>query len=217
MSEKLRELMASIHAYPDVTLVAVSKAVGPEKIERAYHCGIRHFGENRVQDALLKMAQCNLPIAWHFVGRLQTNKVRKVLDKFFLIHSLCSKQLAEEASRVAQAEGQVVSFLVQVDSSEEATKQGLSPDEVWPFMQYVSGLPGVSVQGLMTIGPNTTDKALISKGFRQVRALYDELSKYPLPAVEMRYLSMGMSADYQLALAAGSNMVRIGTAVFAHL
>jgi len=217
MNEKLKQLIAEIESYPGAILVGVSKSVGPQEIRAGYQYGITHFGENRVQDALAKISECNLGIKWHMIGRLQTNKLRKVVGQFFLIHSLCSLRLAEESSKVALAEGAIFPFLVQVDVTGETSKQGLSVEEVWPFLQAVSVLPGVSIQGLMTIGPNTSDKVRIEKCFRRVRNLYDELGKHAVAEVKMRYLSMGMSGDYQLALAAGSNMVRVGTAVFGNL
>lgn len=217
MSETAREIVATVKAYQDVTLVAVSKSVGLAEIKLAYDLGIRHFGENRVQDALPKIEQCRLPLTWHYIGRIQTNKLRKIMGSFSLVHSLCSRRAAEEASKMAQAEGKVFSCLVQVDTTDEETKQGLRPDEVWQFIDYAAGLKAISIQGLMTMGPNTLDKGLIQQSFRQVRQLYDELSREAWPFVEMRHLSMGMSSDYRLALDAGSNMVRIGTAIFTQL
>jgi len=217
MSAHLKQLIAEIESYPGTVLVGVSKSVGPREVQAAYQYGITHFGENRVQDALEKIKECNLALKWHMVGRLQTNKLRKAAGKFYLIHSLCSIKLAVQASIVALAEGISYPFLIQVDNTDETSKQGLSLGEVGPFLQEVSELPGISIQGLMTIGPNTSDKARIEKCFREVRDLYEELGKCNLPKVDMRYLSMGMSADYQIALAAGSNMVRVGSAVFGNL
>ncbi|MBS4054127.1 MAG: YggS family pyridoxal phosphate-dependent enzyme [Thermaerobacter sp.] len=217
MSNTARELIAAVQAYPGVTLVAVSKAVGLPEIKLAYEMGISNFGENRVQDALPKIEQCILPLTWHFIGRVQTNKLRKIVGPFSLVHSLCSLRVAEEMSKVAQAEGKVFTCLIQVDTTDEETKQGLRPDEVGPFIDSLAGMKAVAIKGLMTMGPNTADKEMIRQSFRQVRQLYDELSREKWPAVEMRHLSMGMSSDYRLALDAGSNMVRIGTAIFANI
>jgi len=217
MSEKAREIVAAVRAYQGVTLVAVSKSVGLAEIKLAYDLGISHFGENRVQDALPKIEHCHLPLTWHYIGRMQSNKLRKIMGSFSLAHSLCNPRVAEEASKLAQAEGKIFSCLVQVDTTGEETKQGLRADEVGPFIEYAAGLKALSIQGLMTMGPNTPDKGLIRQSFQQVRQLYEELSREKWPSVEMRHLSMGMSSDYRIALDAGSNMVRIGTAIFTQL
>lgn len=217
MNTSIADIIASVEAYKGVTLVAVSKTVGVGEIRQAYNLGLRHFGESRVQDALSKLEALDLPITWHFIGRLQTNKVKKIAGRFDLIHSLSSLHLAEELSRVAVTTGNVFKCLVQVNASFEATKQGFDPQDVAPFLEQVKALPGVKIQGLMTMGPNTDEKERIQQSFREVRLLYEELTRNPVGDAKMQYLSMGMSGDYHIALAEGSNMVRIGTAIFTNL
>jgi pyridoxal phosphate enzyme (YggS family) len=217
MNPRLAALLSQLAGYPGVTVVAVSKEVGVEEIRLAYEYGFRHFGENRMQDALAKQAALDLPISWHFVGRLQTNKVRLAAGRFALYHSLSGLNLAEEMNRIALRERCSFPCLVQVNASREQTKQGLALGEVADFLVLVSGLPGVKVLGLMTIGPHTDDRLAIRRVFREVRALYDELKRTPVGETSMLHLSMGMSSDYELALDEGATMLRIGSAIFSNL
>lgn len=214
---RLASLLSKIEGYPGVTVVAVSKEVGVGEIRLAYDCGFRHFGENRMQDALVKQAALDLPVSWHFVGRLQTNKVRLAAGRFALYHSLWSLHLAEEMNRIALREGSCFPCLVQVNASLEQTKQGLALADVADFLTLTSELPGVKVLGLMTMGPHTDDRLAIRRVFREVRVLYDELRRMPSGEKSMQYLSMGMSADYELALDEGATMLRIGSAIFSNL
>jgi pyridoxal phosphate enzyme (YggS family) len=217
MNPRLASLLAKVDEHPDVTIVAVSKEVGVQEIRLAYDCGFRHFGENRMQDALAKQDALDLHVSWHFVGRLQTNKVRSAAGRFALYHSLSSLHLAEEMNRIALRTGSCFPCLVQVNASLEQTKQGLALGEVADFLALVSRLPGVRVLGLMTMGPHTEDRLAIRRVFRQVRALYEELRRMPSGEACMQHLSMGMSADYELALDEGATMLRIGSAIFSNL
>lgn len=210
---RLANILSTLDKYPKVTLVAVSKTVGAVEVISAYEQGLHHFGENKVQDALPKMDSIDLPISWHFIGRLQTNKVRKIAGRFALIHSLDSLRLAEELDRVGKTIGHVFECLVQVNASGEQTKQGLAPSMVHQFITGVSSYANVHVSGLMTMAP-ADGKGPARETFRSVRRLYDELAVVSLPGVKMEYLSMGMSGDYEVALDEGSNMVRIGSAIF---
>lgn len=209
----VERVLSSLSHYPGTTLVAVSKTVGPAAIVEAYHQGLRCFGENKVQDALPKVESIDLPIEWHFIGRLQTNKVRKVAGKFALIHSLDSLRLAEELDRVGRSLGCEFRCLVQVNASGEITKQGLPVNEVRTFLENVAKLNNVTVHGLMTMAP-AEDVEIIRTTFRTVRQLYEDIASASIPRVSMEHLSMGMSGDYEIALAEGSNMVRIGSALF---
>ena len=146
----LESILAALDRYPNVTLVAVSKTVGAPEVISAYEQGLRHFGENKVQDALPKMEAIDLPINWHFIGRLQTNKVRRVVGRFAIIHSLDSVGLAAELQRVGKSMGQVCKCLVQVNASGEHTKQGLAPNMVRQFLADISEYSHVQVSGLMT-------------------------------------------------------------------
>ncbi len=217
MNPRLASLLSRVETYPGVTVVAVSKEVGPQEIRVAYDLGFRHFGENRVQEALTKQAALDLPVSWHFVGRLQTNKVRLARGRFALYHSLSSRRLAEEINRTALRETDSFPCLVQVNAAEEESKQGFRPDEVADFLTLAGKLPGVKVLGLMAIGPHTDDRAVIRRVFREVRALFDGFRRAPIGKADMIHLSMGMSSDYELALDEGATMLRIGSAVFSNL
>jgi len=217
VKNELDALLAALKNYHDVTLVAVSKEVGVREIRRAYDLGLRTFGESRMQTALVKQNSLDLPVSWHFIGRLQTNKVRLAAGRFDLYHSLSGLHLAEEMNRIAARESCIFSCLVQVNAAGEETKQGLAYDDVPRFLDTVKHLPGVKILGLMSMGPNTDDPASIRRVFREVRALFDELRRVPVGSAAMSYLSMGMSADYQLALDEGANMLRIGRVIFSNL
>lgn len=209
----IQSILGTLEKYPNATLIAVSKTVGALEVVSAYEQGLRHFGENKVQDAIPKMDAIDLPIIWHFIGRLQTNKVRKVAGRFALIHSLDSVGLAVELDRVGKSMGHVFNCLIQVNASGEKTKQGLAPSMVCQFLTDISAYSHVQVSGLMTMAP-ASGSTLARETFRSVRRLYDELATASVPGVKMEYLSMGMSGDYEIALDEGSNMVRIGSAIF---
>lgn len=184
----------------DIRLVVVTKGRTVEEIQQAYNQGCRDFGENRVQEALPKIALLPSDINWHFIGTLQKNKVSKVIDKFSLIHSIDSIALVHEISTTP--------LLLQVNTSGELTKHGLSCDE---WLKQFPDQP--NVKGLMTIAPLTQDKTILRSTFRALRHLRDELverSGHPLP-----HLSMGMSNDYPIAIEEGATLLRIGTAIFA--
>lgn len=196
-----------------IKIVAVSKFVDPERIQEALGAGLTTFGENRVQEFLTKYPVIKGPIQWHMVGSLQTNKVKQVIGKVQLIHSLDRRSLAEELSRQARLTGSEATVLVQVNVSREISKKGLAPEEVIPFLKWLSTIGGVEVKGLMTIGPlGEPEKA--RPVFRQLRELFERIADLELPMVEMKYLSMGMTNDYEIAIEEGANLVRIGTGIF---
>ncbi len=199
-----------------VTLVAVSKGQPPERVREALAAGVRALGENRVQELLAKQAAVGPGPEWHFVGRLQTNKVRALLAKapVRLIHSLDRAALAEELDRQARRLGKVQPVLIQVNVSREATKAGLRPEELLPFLRWVAGLAGLEVQGLMTMAPPVSDPEEARPVFRRLRELFEEARRAGIAGVRMEHLSMGMSGDYPVAVEEGATIVRIGTAIF---
>ncbi len=198
----------------DVELVAVTKTVPAEDIEQAIACGVSIIGENRIQEAAAKFPQVKGDVHWHMVGHLQRNKVKKALEIFQLIHSVDSFRLAEEISRLAAAQGRTMDVLVQVNTSGEASKFGLDPQQTVPFLESLAPLSGLRVQGLMTIGAFLPDPEAVRPCFRQLRELFERVGELDLPNVRMRYLSMGMSNDYPVAIAEGANLIRVGTAIF---
>ncbi|MCX5780971.1 MAG: YggS family pyridoxal phosphate-dependent enzyme [Firmicutes bacterium] len=197
----------------EVTLVAVSKMVGEAEVRNAYDLGIRDFGENRVQELNRKMEY--LPQArWHLIGRLQTNKVKDVVGRASLIHSLDSWPLALAINQRAQKLGIVVPVLVQVNISEEASKAGLSAVELDCFLDSVGELSALQIQGLMTIAVQESLPEASRSVFRELAQLRHKLQGKKYRNVELKYLSMGMSQDYEVAVEEGANLVRIGSALF---
>ena len=198
----------------DVRLILVTKTVSTERVLEAYQTGERDFGENRVQEWQEKKDALPRDIRWHLIGHLQTNKVKHVIGQIALIHSLDRLELADAIEKQAKAKGiPEVPCLVQVNMSGEESKFGLDPAKVEEFVRQVLSRSSVKVQGLMSIGPLTEDAGKIRECFRKTRELRDDL-KMKFPACAWDSLSMGMSADYRIAIEEGSNMLRIGSLVF---
>lgn len=211
--EKIRERIAKaakkVGQDPDsIVIVAASKGATTEKIEEAIECGIKVIGENIVQDALKKYYAAKGDAEWHMIGHLQTNKVRKALEMFSLIQSVDSIRLAKEINKRAY---EPIPVLLEVNTSGEFTKFGISPDEVVTTIKQISTLPKIKIQGLMTIGPLNEDPM---PSFRVLRELRDNVEKEDIEEVSMDWLSMGMTSDFEIAIEEGSNMVRIGRAIF---
>jgi pyridoxal phosphate enzyme (YggS family) len=195
----------------EITVVAVAKSFPPERIEEALACGIKIIGENRVQEANKKHSVIGDKVDWHMVGHLQTNKVKDALKIFKMIQSLDSLRLAEEIDKRATGK---IECLIEVNTSKESTKFGISQNEIFDFYESIKKYRMIDVQGLMTIGPGwAVENPEASRiCFRMLRDLRDEMSQEfdrPFPI-----LSMGMTADFEVAIAEGSTMVRIGTAIF---
>ena len=199
---------------PSVKLIAVTKTLGVEKIREAVDYGMRDLGENRVQEILEKYPVFPKDVRWHLIGHLQTNKVKYIVDKVAMIHSLDSIKLAEEIEKRAAAIDRVMPCLVQVNIADEDTKFGLMTEETADFVKEVSRFPHISVEGLMTIGPHVDDEERIRSVFQELRELKEQIASLALPTVKMRELSMGMSSDYPLAVREGATMVRVGTTIF---
>lgn len=215
MAANLALIRDSLGEQP-VKLIAVTKAASLPQMEEAFHCGVTEFGENRVQDALEKMQ--HLPpdtvqkVNWHFIGHLQTNKVKHAVGNFALIHSVDSLRLAKEISATAQKRSLKQAVLLQVMVLPDPAKSGFSIDELKASMPDLLALPGIKIEGLMTITPLTEDRAVWTESFNRLRELRDELSK--AHGIELKELSMGMTNDWKEAVACGATMVRIGRAIF---
>lgn len=196
----------------DIILVAISKQQPIEKILEAYAEGLRDFGENRVQELLLKKAQLPEDIRWHFIGRIQTNKIAKIVELTYLIHSVADLETAKKIAQSSEQQGKLTNLLIQVNTSHELTKSGWSIEQWRSCISELYQLRGIVLRGLMTMAPLTPDAALLHACFRQLRLFSEELhttaSRPPF------LLSMGMSHDYLIALQEGSNCLRIGSALF---
>ena len=196
------------------TLVAVSKTVEASVIRTAYEAGQRDFGENRVQDLLAKMDELAefSDIRWHFIGRLQRNKVRKILGRVQLIHSVSSLRLAQAISRIAVEENiKEAKILLEVNVSGEESKAGFTADQLRDQLAEMRALPNLSIEGLMTMAPFVNDKKVLQECFKGLHTLGEELSRDFGIGKE---LSMGMSNDYAVAIAEGATLVRIGSRIF---
>jgi pyridoxal phosphate enzyme (YggS family) len=191
-------------------LVAVTKTVDTAMVRRLVDVGLCEFGENRWQEAKPKVLEdYGQPVHWHFIGRLQTNKVKYVVPHFDWVHSVDSLALAQELDRRAQAHGKRMNVLIQVNVSGEASKAGVTEREVWPLLEQMLTLPGLSVRGLMTMAPYTDDPEMTRPVFRRLRELLEESTRL-YPDAKLQELSMGMSNDFVVAIEEGATMVRIG-------
>jgi len=199
---------------PPARLVAVTKTVEPAVINRLSALGAEDIGENRAQVALPKLPLINPKLRLHWIGRLQTNKVKDIIDKVWMLHSLDRLALAEEIERRADRRGSALPALVQVNIAEETQKAGLSVDEVRPFLRRMKDYPALRIEGLMAIMPFIDDEDRLAGYFRGMRTLFDRLRQEAIPGIEMRELSMGMSHDYAIAAREGATMVRVGTALY---
>ena len=199
----------------DVKLVVVSKTQSPERILELYQKGQRIFGENRVQEMLVKHGSLPGDIEWHMIGHLQTNKVKYIAPFVSLIHSVDSQKLLEEINKQGNKANRVIPCLLQVHIANEDSKFGLKYDELLTLLETVNDYPFVKVTGLMGMATLTEDESIIRKEFAQLKQYFDDLkSKKFSKNIEMKELSMGMSADYGIAVELGSTMVRVGTALF---
>jgi PLP dependent protein len=214
VAQNLARIRETIGGAP-ITLVAVTKQVGVDKVSEAFGQGVTEFGENRVQDALEK--QRHLPphmaehIHWHFIGHLQTNKVRKVVGSFALIHSVDSLHLAQEISDCASKRSLLQPILLQVKTLYDPGKSGFSPDDLRRDFKQILALPGIKIEGLMTMAP-LGDPQMAEECFGNLVRLRNELEQ--AHGIKLTELSMGMSQDWRQAVKCGSTMLRLGRAVF---
>ena len=198
----------------EVTVIAVSKTKPVEMIEEAMEAGARVFGENKVQELCDKYEQLPKDLHWHLIGHLQRNKVKYIVDKAELIHSVDSLKLAEEISKEALKKNVEVNILIEVNVAEEESKFGVSVEETPVLVEEIAKLPGIHIQGLMTIAPYTTDPEENRPVFCTLKKLAVDIKKKNIDNVCMDVLSMGMTGDYQVAVEEGATLVRVGTGIF---
>jgi pyridoxal phosphate enzyme (YggS family) len=197
----------------EVLLLGASKYADAEKIREAYQCGVRAFGESRAQDFLKKFEELkDLPIDWHFIGSLQTNKVKYIIDKVSLIHSLDRQSLAEEIQKRAERLGKVQDVLIEVNVGKEETKGGVYEEDLEKLFEYCLSLKNLRVLGLMAIPPYKENSEEVRPYFVKLRKLKEKLEE--LYKLKLPHLSMGMSEDFEVAVEEGATIVRIGSAIF---
>ena len=199
----------------DVLLVAVTKLHTPEEINAAIDAGITDIGENKVQEIMDKYDKVK-PVRWHLIGHLQTNKVKYIIDKVSMIHSVDSLKLASEINKRAAQHNLTMDILIQVNSAEEDSKFGISTDEADNLIKEIAETcPNIRIRGLMCIAPYAENPDDIRKYFAEVKNIYDKYAgKKDDEHIDFKYLSMGMSHDFRVAIEEGSNLIRVGTAIF---
>lgn len=198
----------------EVTLIAVSKTKPVEDLKEAYACGIRYFGENKVQEIMDKYPQMPADVKWHMIGHLQRNKVKYIIDKVDLIHSVDSIRLAETIEKEAAKHNITVNILIEVNVAGEESKFGLAPEDVPEFVLEVAKFRHIRVMGLMTIAPFVDDSEENRRIFQLLRKLSVDIEAKNVDNITMRILSMGMTNDYTVAVEEGATMVRVGTGIF---
>ncbi len=198
----------------EVTLIAVSKTKPVSDIRQAMDCGIKVFGENKVQAIKDKTEEIKEPLNWHMIGHLQANKVKYLPGRVCMIHSVDNVKLAAEIEKQFAKADQVIDVLIEVNMAHEESKFGLSPDEAPDFVREISAYPHLNIRGLMTIAPYTEDPESNRVYFKGLRELKDRINGMNIEGVNMDTLSMGMTGDYQVAIEEGATFVRVGTGIF---
>ncbi len=198
----------------EVTLIAVSKTKPVSVLKEAYDLGVRVFGENKVQELADKYEELPKDIRWHMIGHLQRNKVKYIVDKVHMIHSVDSLRLAEEISKEAGKKGVTVSILIEINVAEEETKFGTTCEDAVQLVEEIAKLPHLVIKGLMTIAPYVENAEENKQYFEKLRQIYVDIIHKNIDNVYMAELSMGMTGDYETAIAEGATYVRVGTGIF---
>jgi pyridoxal phosphate enzyme (YggS family) len=212
IGERVKNLLAELPSH--VTLVAAAKSRSSREVLEAVAAGVRIIGENYVQEAETAQAVVGRSVKWHFIGHLQTNKVRKAVELFDLIETVDSLKLAREIDKRSRDRGRVMPVLIEVNSGREPQKFGVMPEELVSLIGDLARLPNIRVEGLMTMGPETGEAEDSRPYFRLTRELFDRIAGLAIPGVAMTRLSMGMSHSYRVAVEEGATMVRLGTILF---
>ena len=200
----------------DINLIAVSKTFPSEMVEQAYDVGVKNFGENYVQDFLSKFDNLkDKSINWHFIGHLQTNKVKFIFDKIYMLHTLDSLKLAEKLNKRLEQENKTLNVLIQVNVGKEITKYGIEEDKVDDFFEKMDNFKNLIVKGFMTIPPFFEEPEKVRPYFVKLRKIYEKFLKYNNGKnLDIEHLSMGMTNDFKIAIEEGATYIRIGTAIF---
>ena len=214
--ERIAEAAAKVNKKPeDITFLAATKTVDPVTINHAVSLGLKYIGENRVQELLSKYDEYNLnDCSLQFIGHLQTNKVRQIIDKVDMIQSVSSVKLATEISRQAQLKNRDINVLVEVNIGKEENKSGIMPDSLENLLYEIKDLPSIHVKGLMAIPPICDNSQKICEYFDNMHKMFIDIKAQNIDNISMEVLSMGMSDDYYEAILCGANMIRVGSALF---
>ncbi len=210
--ENVQKILAELP--PGVLLVAAAKGRTPQEIVEALDAGVQIIGENYVQEAEKAFSVIGRRAQWHMIGHLQRNKAKKAVELFDMIETLDSVQLAQELEKHCARTDKVMPVLIEINSGREPQKSGVFPEDAEALIRAVAQFPHLKVLGLMTMGPRFGDPEEARPYFRETKKLFDHLRALNIPNVEMKYLSMGMSNTYKIALEEGANIVRIGTKIF---
>ena len=215
VNENIKKVCEKVGRNPEeVRLIAVSKTKPIEMLLEAFECGCREFGENKVQELVDKYEQMPKDVKWHMIGHLQRNKVKYIVDKVILIHSVDSLKLAEEISREALKKQVKVSILIEINIAGEESKFGIKPDEAVDMVKAIALLPNIQIEGLMAIAPYVENPEENRQYFARLKELSVDISLKNIDNVNMNVLSMGMSGDYMVAVEEGATCVRVGTGIF---
>ncbi len=223
IAQNISEILKNVEAaalkagksFDDITVIAVTKTVDSDKALEAFKAGLINLGENRVQEFVSKYEKLEKNnINWHIIGHLQKNKVKYIIGKIKLIHSLESLALAEELDKRSKQQGIITEVLVELNIAEEESKFGIKKENLIEFIKSVEDFENIKIVGLMTVAPFVEDKEEVRWVFKEMKHLYDKVSSMSFKNVEMKFLSMGMTNDYDVAIEEGANIIRIGTAIF---
>lgn len=200
----------------EVTLIAVSKTMPVEALKEAMSCGMKHFGENRPQELRDKQTEITEPLFWHMIGALQTNKLKYVIGKTALIHSVDSLHLAEAIEAESSKKGVVSEILLEINIAGERSKHGVAPEEAEALVRELARFSHLKLRGLMTVAPYTEEKEESRPYFKKMKQLMIDINSKNIDNVTMDILSMGMTGDYEVAVEEGATLVRVGTGIFGH-
>jgi len=199
---------------PGVALMAAAKTRTPEEIMQAAQAGVKIVGENYIQEAFTAFNVVRHRVKWHFIGHLQRNKVKKAVEIFDMIETVDSPELSKEIDKRCNQRKRIMPVLIEINSGREKQKFGIFPEDAGDFIKEISELKNIKIEGLMTMGPMFGDPEDARPYFVETKKLFDRIKTLNLPGVEMKYLSMGMTNSYQVAIEEGANIVRIGTKIF---
>ena len=212
IQENTKRIFSRLPAGIEIVAATKSRSIG--EIEQAIKAGVKIIGENYVQEAKDKLDIIGGAVAWHFIGHLQKNKVKEVVEIFDMIETVDSFKIVQEIDKACQSKNRIMPVLIEVNCAREKQKFGLLPEDVEALIRQAHQLSYIKMLGLMTMGPNLSNPEELRPYFKQTHQLFERIKSLNLPGLEMKYLSMGMSDSYQVAIQEGANLVRLGTAIF---